>query len=173
MTPAREILASIFDEDGMSATAQAVREGKGLRFNSIDIPLRAIDAALAASPKPTTVESSGMVETWESVAAWCEETFGPCTPFRMVERADEEMGELRDEVSRYVEWTDKARIEAADVLICLSRVPGIWAAVEEKMAINRARRWDKRGDGTGYHIKDSASSPSSEQGTPQPSGAHK
>lgn len=105
---------------------------------------RAIYNSLTPSP-------NGEGETWASIAEWCEATFGPCSPERVATRAREEMKELVDETEIAAGWTDKARIEAADVLICLSRVPGIWEAVEEKMAINRARKWRIMGDGTGYH----------------------
>jgi hypothetical protein len=86
-----------------------------------------------------------MAETFETIAQWCEETFGPIAPERIVSRASEEMDELRADPT--------SAGEAADVLIVLARVPGIWDAVERKMAVNRKRRWSLRGDGTGYHIK--------------------
>ena len=86
-----------------------------------------------------------MAETFETIVQWCDETFGPITPERMVERAGEEFEELRADPT--------SAEEAADVLICLARVPGIWKAVERKMAVNRKRQWALRGDGTGYHIK--------------------
>jgi hypothetical protein len=86
------------------------------------------------------------VETLASIAQWCEKTFGPITPERMVERAGEEFEELRAEPT--------SAEEAADVLICLARVPGLWDAVQRKMVKNRLRRWNVRGDGTGYHVKE-------------------
>jgi NTP pyrophosphatase (non-canonical NTP hydrolase) len=51
--------------------------------------------------------------------------------------------------------------EAADVLIVLYSLAGmrgfdLHAEVERKMAINRARKWAPRGDGTGYHVKEGA-----------------
>jgi NTP pyrophosphatase (non-canonical NTP hydrolase) len=91
-------------------------------------------------------------ETWESIAAWCDETFGPASPLRMASRANEEMAELIDVASRSETYSEKVLIEAADVVICLARFPGIWAAVEQKMAINRSRVWRLTGEGTGYHI---------------------
>lgn len=93
-----------------------------------------------------TDEPPPVAETLDTIAQWCEETFGPITPERMVERAGEEFEELRAEPS--------SAEEAADVVICLSRVPGLWEAVLRKMAKNRLRRWNLRGDGTGYHIKE-------------------
>jgi hypothetical protein len=53
---------------------------------------------------------------------------------------------------------EKIRDESADVAIVLFGVAGIgsfdlMAEVDRKMAINRARKWAPRGDGTGYHVK--------------------
>jgi len=143
-------LADAFEQDGATATAAGIRSGETCIINS-----RTVVEAIARRRLASV--SSASAETWDSVAQWCEATFGPCGAHRMAERAMEEGTELLDETSGREEWTDKARIEVADMLICLSRVPGIWSAVEEKMAINRARTWDLCGDGTGYHVKPSAS----------------
>lgn len=73
-------------------------------------------------------------------------------------RAAEELAEL-------IEWlikddnAEKGPWEVADIQIVLA---GIVAAhgkeqqdlVDEKMAINRARRWNVTGDGHGQHVKD-------------------
>lgn len=107
-----------------------------------------ITEALWSSPlaaRPEAPSDAGWRETFETIAQWCEDTFGPITPERIVSRAGEEMDELLAEPTR-VE-------EAADVLICLARYPGLWAAVERKMKVNRGRKWRLMGDGTGYHIK--------------------
>jgi hypothetical protein len=53
---------------------------------------------------------------------------------------------------------DKIPAEAADVLIVLYGVAGmrgfdLHAEVDRKMAINRGRQWEARGDGTGYHVE--------------------
>lgn len=101
-------------------------------------------AMVAAAPAPAGAPTGG-IETFETIAQWCEETFGPIDPARIVSRAAEEMEELRAEPTR-VE-------EAADVVIVLSRYPGLWEAVERKMKVNRGRRWRLMGDGTGYHMK--------------------
>lgn len=94
-----------------------------------------------------------MAETFDTITEWCEGLFGPCKPARVAERAMEEMIELIDETSKIGTWKADAILEAADVVITLARVPGLWAAVEMKMAINRGRQWKAMGDGTGYHIK--------------------
>lgn len=91
-------------------------------------------------------------ETWQSISDWCGETFGPASPLRMAARANEEMAELIDKATQTDTYDESVLIEAADVVICLARFPGIWDAVERKMAINRARTWRLTGEGTGYHV---------------------
>lgn len=71
----------------------------------------------------------------------------------------------RDDHDRSPE-PDKIAAEAADVLIVLYGVAGmrgfdLHAEVDAKMSINRCRRWAARGDGTGYHIKESFPAPAS------------
>jgi hypothetical protein len=88
-----------------------------------------------------------MRETFETIPTWADETFGPCGLERSLERAKEEWAELIEPGANIIE-------EAADVVICLLRLPGIAAAIDRKMAINRKRKWAVKGDGTGYHIKD-------------------
>jgi NTP pyrophosphatase (non-canonical NTP hydrolase) len=56
---------------------------------------------------------------------------------------------------------DKIASEAADVLIVLYGLAGmrgfdLHAEVDRKMEVNRGRRWEAMGDGTGYHIKTEA-----------------
>jgi hypothetical protein len=113
---------------------------------SID-PGNLVPASLATARDGGT----GVGETLQTIAQWCEETFGPVTPERVAKRAAEEMEELLAEPTK-VE-------EAADVVIVLSRYPNLWEAVERKMAVNRARKWRLMGDGTGYHVKPEAPTP--------------
>lgn len=89
-------------------------------------------------------------ETFETINQWCDDTFGPATWQRMIERAKEEFDELEDCLT-----VEGAAIEAADVVICLCRIPGFAQALQDKMAINRKRRWALTGEGTGYHIPES------------------
>ena len=91
-------------------------------------------------------------ETFESIIAWGDETFGPCSAERAVERGKEELVEADEEQP---ESTEHA-VEIADTIICFLRVPGILDAINVKMAKNRARKWSLRGDGTGYHVKEPA-----------------
>lgn len=96
-------------------------------------------------------------ETQYSVTAWGEETFGPCTsPAVLVARAALEMRELEEAAQQ----NDAKEVghELADVLIILYRVATLYnldinAIIDDKMRINRARRWERKGDGTGRHIK--------------------
>lgn len=95
-------------------------------------------------------------ETFETVRAWCDETFGPATPESIINRAWEEWREMLD-----AEDDASRTIEAVDVVIILCRMPGFVEAFQRKMAINRARKWRLTGNGTGYHI------PSDSDGSPK------
>lgn len=102
-----------------------------------------------------TTTSTVAEETFESMRIWGEEVFGPTTPKRIMTRAKEEWdGELEPLLGD--EWTPEAVAEAADVVIIMTRVPGLWEAIQKKMAINRQRKWNLRGDGTGYHVKETS-----------------
>lgn len=96
-------------------------------------------------------------EDQKSITAWGEETFGPATgPDVLVIRAQQEMEELLEAV-RAGDHAEAA-LETADVFILLYRVATLCGfevneAVARKMAINRGRRWVRKGDGTGSHIK--------------------
>jgi hypothetical protein len=121
-------------------------------------------------------------ETQDTVGKWIDETFpgtDPESPRKSL-RALEEMVELclasgatvnqitgtvtqclRD-VNTFgsVKQPDKIPVEAADVLIVLYGVAhmrgfDLHQQVNHKMEINRARKWTPRGDGTGYHVKES------------------
>lgn len=98
-----------------------------------------------------------MTETQYSVTTWGEETFGPCaSPAVLVARAALEMREL-EEAAEQNDAKDVGH-ELADVLIILYRVATLYnldinAIVDDKMRINRARRWERKGDGTGRHVE--------------------
>ena len=95
-------------------------------------------------------------ETPESISQWALETFGEaCDKTDLVRRAKQEM----DELIEAIEADNKAEIanEAADILILLYRLIhesdlDIQTIIDEKMAVNRARKWQKAGDGTGKHV---------------------
>ncbi len=96
-------------------------------------------------------------EDQKSITLWGEETFGPAVnPAVLVARARMEMDELMEAVDAGDHA--EAALEAADVFILLYRVATVCGfdineAVNRKMAINRARKWARKGDGTGSHIK--------------------
>ena len=94
----------------------------------------------------TLIRTAEDRETLESIIAWGDDTFGPCSQGRAIERAGEEWREMIEEGA-------DVPIEAADVIICLLRIPGILDAINRKMGINRKREWNVRPDGTGYHVK--------------------
>lgn len=122
-----------------------------------------------------------MAETQQTVAAWMAATFpgaDPDSPRKSL-RALEEMVELCL-ASGATPWQvqeavlaataglaphaaarrpDQIPAETADVQIVLYGVAhmrgfDLAAEVDRKMAVNRARRWAARGDGTGYHVKE-------------------
>lgn len=92
-------------------------------------------------------------EAFEELRLWGEKIFGPVIPERIVERAQEEMVELVEKVKEG--WTPEAVEEAADVVVILTRAPGLWEAIVRKMEINFNRKWNIKGDGTGYHVSES------------------
>ena len=87
---------------------------------------------------------------------WAEQTFGPVRdPKALWDRAMLEMTELGEAVTE--RDVDEIGKEAADVLILLYRLVDQFgldldAELDAKMAINRARKWSSKGDGTGRHI---------------------
>ncbi|UTW54451.1 dATP/dGTP pyrophosphohydrolase domain-containing protein [Kordiimonas sp. SCSIO 12610] len=96
-------------------------------------------------------------ETQQSIAKWSEETFGPVSNITaLLDRALEEFTELKDAVQD----DNKPEIanELADILILLYRFAelngiNVTEAIQHKMSINRQRKWQSYGDGTGKHIK--------------------
>ena len=92
------------------------------------------------------------METAESITQWADETFGFAPLMVQLERAKKELIEL--EAAIFVnEDKKKIAMEAADVIICLSRLAALYPnAVDEKMAINRARKWKVDGNGCGQHV---------------------
>lgn len=99
-----------------------------------------------------------MGETIQSVTQWADETFGPATLGRQIQRAREELAELEAaaQTANYLKIAE----EAADVCICLFRVIGSIdpEALNRKMAINRERQWKVDGEGCAYHVKPAPSS---------------
>ena len=100
--------------------------------------------------------STSMSESQQSICDWAEKIFGPVAdPRALVTRAVTEMKEL-DEAVVDRDLSEIGR-EAADVMILLYRLVDQFGLnldheVQAKMAINRARQWSAKGDGTGSHI---------------------
>lgn len=100
-----------------------------------------------------------MAETQATISAWIEETFGPAgSNARVLARANEEMAELLRSVTIDDAHPDIPE-EMADVVIVLYRVAArlgvdLLEEVAKKMAVNRARRWERDGSGCGYHVKE-------------------
>ncbi len=107
---------------------------------------------MSASSKETSSDR----ETQKTIAAWGEATFGPAAnPLDLVTRAQQELNELADAVKQHDRR--EAALETADVMILLYRLAqdlgyDLDRSVGEKMAINRARKWVRAGDGTGKHV---------------------
>ena len=96
-----------------------------------------------------------MSETSKSIARWGETTFGPASLRALALRAREELEELIEAID-VGESNQSIALEAADVSILLHRLCGnlgaeLSDAVDQKMAMNRERKWVKSGDGTGQH----------------------
>jgi NTP pyrophosphatase (non-canonical NTP hydrolase) len=102
-------------------------------------------------------ERSMPAETSATIARWAESTFGPVDSLdRLLTRAQQEIAELRDALARDASPAEIAH-EAADITIFLHRLVALvghdlGTAVDEKMSINRQRRWQLSGDGVGQHI---------------------
>lgn len=97
-------------------------------------------------------------ETSASIAMWARQTFGlHHTLALLATRANTEMAELLFEATGDASFR-KMRDEIADVVICLARIShlcggDLWADVEAKMRINRARKWKVDANGCGQHVK--------------------
>lgn len=115
----------------------------------VDDPIRR-----KASAYTTTIRVDPQsAEMQASIAQWADETFGKCDEARAFQRMLEEMEELRDAPP------EKRARECADVLIAMIRYAEVadfdlGAEVVTKMQINRKRKWNVQGDGTGYRVKD-------------------
>jgi len=97
------------------------------------------------------------METQLSISRWAEQIFGPVIePAVLVTRANTELQELLQAVQD--SNTEEIGKETADVVILLMRLLeqnglSLSNEVDKKMQENRARKWIKKGDGTGSHIK--------------------
>jgi hypothetical protein len=99
----------------------------------------------------------GNVETSASISSWGDTVFGSVARnMALVDRAMEELTELQSAVQRG-ENEQIIASEAADVAILLHRLVGglgedLYDHIDNKMKINRSRKWKLCGNGTGIHI---------------------
>jgi NTP pyrophosphatase (non-canonical NTP hydrolase) len=99
-----------------------------------------------------------MRETQDSICAWADATFGPAASnARIAARANTEMAELLGALTSDDNHPGAVE-EVADIVIVLYRLVrnrggDLQAAIDAKMAINRARTWRLDGTGHGFHVK--------------------
>lgn len=105
------------------------------------------------------------METIDSVTNWANKTFGEATLYAQLRKAEDEWQELltawdawAEAKANHFDSTEFEKLlvrEAADVCITLYRVIGTLqpTAIDDKMKINRARKWKLKGDGTAQHSK--------------------
>ena len=94
----------------------------------------------------------------DQINAWADRVFGKMTnPLSSIARALKEFKELEEAIKN---GKDPGEIseEAADVAINLHRLVGSYGldldhAIDTKMMLNHARKWEKDGHGHGQHIK--------------------
>lgn len=97
------------------------------------------------------------METQETITAWAQATFGePPTPCALVARLNEEMAELVSVAAQVFYSVDDMVSECADVYIVLCQITAwygrsLQAAVDQKMRVNRARKWKVTSEGLGQH----------------------
>lgn len=96
-------------------------------------------------------------ETSRSISQWADETFGPVkSNYHIAVRANLEMAELLKELALDDSAYD-ALEEIADIVIVLARIVdreggSLQGLINEKMVVNRARKWKLDGSGQGYHV---------------------
>ena len=101
-----------------------------------------------------------MEENQKTISEWAIRTFGYPTEERAIARMLEEVEELKNiDPKDYNKSFDEISNECADILITLYQVASTFSfdlqkCVEHKMQINRARKWEIAGDGTGQHVKE-------------------
>lgn len=98
-----------------------------------------------------------MKQQFESIAQWQKSTFGgDSTALTIVTRLQDEILELK----KALLFKRDVPGEFADCFILLMGAAkehglsyeDVVAAIEEKMAINRNRKWEKQGSGSYHHV---------------------
>jgi NTP pyrophosphatase (non-canonical NTP hydrolase) len=96
-------------------------------------------------------------ESDATIQQWARDAFGPPpAPARIAARANEEMAELVMATHGDAIVPAEIAAECADIVIMLCRMADrlgfdLGAAIDEKMRVNRARRWVVE-DGVGKHV---------------------
>ena len=100
------------------------------------------------------------METQKTVNDWAIKTFGRIkNPQTAIDRMLKEVREL-EKLSRYNDAAyEEMADKCADIYIVMCQVMAtigfdMNACVDHKMGINRHRKWELKGDGTGQHIKE-------------------
>lgn len=96
-----------------------------------------------------------MPETYTSIGEWALKTFGFGRTTSCYLKLGEEFGELARPIQK--QDTAKATKEMADMVIVLCHMAAsmgvdLGQAIEDKMAVNRARTWEITPEGTGVHV---------------------
>lgn len=100
-----------------------------------------------------------IMETQNSISQWFDSVSSKRpSPRRAFNRTQEKLDELNISIDISDDIEDIGK-EIADVIICLNLLAetlgiNLREAVDNKMKINRSRRWHKDGTGFIYHIKD-------------------
>lgn len=98
-----------------------------------------------------------MIEDQETVSKWASDTFGKPTIARAATRVLEELTEFL--VDCAVGNRDKLNVECADIQITLFNLADALGIdledeVDQKMTINRQRKWKLDGSGCGQHMEE-------------------
>lgn len=99
-----------------------------------------------------------MSEDQRTISDWATKEFGYPTPERAITRMLEEVEELKAEFQTTFDY-EKIMNECADIYITMCQVAitlgyNLHACIDHKMEINRHRKWTRKEDGTGYHVKE-------------------
>ena len=105
-----------------------------------------------------------MKETQLTISDWGHKTFGyPKNYVTIIKRMLKECKELEELIDNNAHFNDALCDdivdECADIYIVMCHVMttigyDLHACVDHKMEINRARKWNINGDGTGQHVKE-------------------
>ena len=97
------------------------------------------------------------METAKTVGEWGLATFGTPTVLAMLDRMQDELAECEYECHNAIIDPNVVGMELADAVIVAYHMGAVLGVdlqqlINQKMAINRQRKWRIRKDGTGQHI---------------------